>query len=220
MGKLCRSCGMESADSAVVCEFCQAPFAVAQGPVQAGKRPAPIGGPGLSPTAAARISEIEAKRKTRERVWVPVLSVVAVCLVAAIVFVALSVRTEKKPTGPDDSSPLMGAKCYFRALKRGDWAAVHATFAQSVAQKVSLAMLQAAVANALQTGARFARPIDDFTASDQGETQSGQVTMAFVSVECSPGPQTVFLVDEGGHWKVVWCPIFEDPPFSTDAPVP
>ncbi len=194
---------MENEDQAQACAFC-------------GARLGPPGAPGPGgvtgpPRGGAALDDTETPGRRSNRALTVALWVIVIALSGAVVFQVARRPDVAAPQGPDDSSPLMGAKAYMAALSASDWAGLYQTLASPVRKAVAQPALESGAAAAVQRGMACAMPQTDCTAIDQGEIETGSGTIAYVAFECPSGPsQTVMLVDESGHWKVCWSPLLDE----------
>ncbi|HQK95311.1 MAG TPA: hypothetical protein PLD23_17580, partial [Armatimonadota bacterium] len=171
-------------------------------------------GPGAAtgpPRGGMGLEETGRPGRQSSRALTVALWAIVIVLSCAVVFQVARRPRAVASQGPDDSSPLMGAKAYMEALTGGDWAGLYQTLASPVQKVLARPALESRAAAAAQRGMACAMPQTGCAAIDQGEIEVASGTIAYVAFECPTGtPQTVMLIDEAGHWKVCWSPLLDE----------
>lgn len=203
---ICRSCGTENIEGAKFCTLCGANLLD-----QRGVRPSV--GP-VIPDARGAVARQARVRPRGLRPWVVWLDRIATPLLGLVILglacllVLRLNRVAHQPPQITDDNPHDAARIYLKAQVRGDLQAMYQTFAPETQARISFQAFQSA------WGRDSLQKLDSFTIVDEGTLEpkvTGGPTIAYLAAHGDPvGPQTLFLMDEGGHWKVVWTPPIEE----------
>jgi len=187
----CSKCGRDNPEGAQFCALCGANLREQRGEPR--HRPQPADRRGLT------VRELEQKaqrRRLAERLTSAVLAIVAAGLVFAIV---RSFRTTQAAHPLVSDRDFVGAATiYLDANKKGDWKTMWECLAAPVKRRVPYNVFRQHVGRGYLRRISYYRMVD-FSYFDPQETK------AYMAVDTSLGPQALFFVKEGAHWKIAWC---------------
>lgn len=197
---ICKNCGQENPDNAQFCSLCSANLREQRGV----SRPAPPPPSAPAQRRAATMRELEDKarrRRTMEMVTTPLLALVA----AGLIFLIVKSFGASRAANPlvTDADFVGAATLYLNANRDANWQAMWDCFSSSVKQAMPFEEFQKHVGEGYLRQITEFRMVD-FSYFDQAETK------AYMAVNTTLGPQALFLVKEGEHWKIAWSFPVED----------